>query len=1783
MNTNRKQRRHPNCPALLRSFALALVFLTAASAAQAVSVTVTGVNRDGTTAAVGSYRWTIEEDRTYHVAPGAADPNTLSVVFHPSYMPVVAQGDEADLDAALASLDSSKHYYISVVPKVAGSWAIGGAQIAPTDTTVTVYMNQLPLPTAQISVFVFEDDEPLNNTPDLPVEEPTALECPGPHCMQGFSIILEDAGGRYGISAGVEMEDAYGNPLGTEYDFDDLNNNGVQDRGELFVVDAEGQPTVLTMGTGVILTGADGYAYIKNLSPGKYGITVVPPAGQGWQQTATIEGTKIIDAWVKANEPKYFQEFGPPGPHVFVGFVRPINDTTVLTGGATIAGRVVNLHMSRPPDYAFYNGAPFEHTTPWIGLNLGAAGTGRAVYAARANSDGSFSIPNVPTGSYQLAVWDENLDLIFSSLGINVNGNDCNGLGGCNLGELPAFDWFTSLHHEVFYDTNGDGFRDPDEEGMPDQNINLRWRDGTINQAAPTDGEGFVPFDELFPFFAWQVAEVDFARFKATGVTVTVDAGGPIPFGNLWSWDGQLNPQPQCLDGVAYDPLTGTCPGGQELINTYTGDNLTRTDAGPVLLKAYQGFLNQESVMQWGKQAYGPNENGGITGVVYYSTTRAENDPRYGAPEPWEPGIPRVQVNLYKDANNDGEIDDINAPAGVQLADVDNAPFDNFPGPEDVERSGVAGCDVGDAIEFAHTDSWDDNQPTGCQGEVFTFDPDGPLGPIPPSPKDCYDGLRNFNQVRDGVFDGGYAFGPAAFGPAMAPGVYIVEAVPPQGYEIVKEQDKNVDFGESYTPSTLALPQLCVNWDDVDGDTYPGQTLPAELDLFPGIAIAETLADGDPAPGVQRPLCDRKQVRLSNGQNAAGDFYLMTKAPIAGHIYGFILDDTANEFDPNAPNFGEKYAPPFLPISIRDWTGREIGRTYSDQYGVYNALVPSTYTANQPKPSGMAPNMITVCLNSPKKPDPLNPGQFIDDEFFNPQYSQFCYTFQYMPGTTTYLDTPVVPVAAFAGPDQFPLDCEFPDHTPKIARVDGPAASGGGPYVDVSGGPQTITITAEGDVHVKNPAWDYKNPLANPKTIARDYGFGGTEGEVWIGTTQIAPANVTWTAGSITATVPTTARTGQLKVTRGDNGKSTIAGLTVTVETSNNVNNKLPVTRVRKGVTAAGVYPTIQAGIDVAAAGSLVLVEPGDYEELVVMWKPVYLQGYGPAVTSIDAVKVPAEKLQAWRDKVEGLHALGAFDLLPSQEANWAGIEPDALFNEMGPAIIVLAKNATPNQGGFGFIGGQRNSRIDGFTLTGADHAGGVMVNGYARFLEIANNRVIGNHGLYGGGIRVGHPTLTTLAQTAYENAFNTDLSIHNNHITQNGSTDGVGGGIALCTGSTGYQVTGNYVCGNFTMGQGGGIGHYGLSNGGRIASNWVIFNESFNQGQTVNGGGIFIGGGAPLLITGQFANLSDGAGSVTVADNLILGNAAGAGDGGGIRTDKVSGRDVRSNPNQPQSWYAVNLVNNMIVNNVAALAGGGISLQDSAMVRILHNTIAHNDSTATAGEAFPTPNQTASTPQPAGIVSRKHAPELDASFGNSSGVQQYKLYSNPDLRNSVIWENRSFYFSADAAAPSPSDPITYGLVPATPAYQDLAVLGITGLLNPRFCTLTSLTATGPTPGTYHPSNSVLDPQFVRGYFNGDPGQTILFPELGSPIQVPAAFAEGGNFIKLRFGPLTLNRLDNGLPYGDYHLQNNSPAEASGQAMNQLPALPDITHDFDGNTRPIPNNSNPDKGADERP
>jgi large repetitive protein len=653
-----------------------------------------------------------------------------------------------------------------------------------------------------------------------------------------------------------------------------------------------------------------------------------------------------------------------------------------------------------------------------------------------------------------------------------------------------------------------------------------------------------------------------------------------------------------------------------------------------------------------------------------------------------------------------------------------------------------------------------------------------------------------------------------------------------------------------------------------------------------------------------------------------------------------------------------------------------------------------------------------------------------------------------------------------------------------------------------------------------------------------------------------------WSDAQITATVADNLNLGavggrQLMVTRAGGG-STVTGITVQFGLRGNGANQGQVVQVTSN---------IQAAIDAAGPNDLLLVNPGLYNEMVIMWKPVQLQGWGEGSTKINALKQPAEKLVAWRAHVEQLLTSGGVTLLPGQEVGFGGIEPVTLFNEEGAGILVLASE----NGGSRFgLARNQNARIDGFTITGADTGGGIIANGYTDYLEISNNRVANNSGTFGGGIRVGHPLLVNAAQDGYEDGMNDYVNIHNNQVNQNGSLDGAGAGISMGAGSDSYRVTDNWVCGNFSTGEGGGIGHIGLSSEAGnnapiplIEGNQVLFNEIFNQGPgTFSGGGIFIGGSAPLVA----GTLSPGSGNVKVVGNLVQGNGAGAGDGGGIRLAMINGQDVAGN-NNANNWYQVDLFDNIIVNNVAGLAGGGVSLQDAVKVRIYHNTIANNDSLGTAGDAFSDPNR--STPQDgAGIVARAHSAGLLAT-GRPIGT-----FSDPDLQNSIAWHNRQFFFYIDPnSGCTPGDPgctSTYGLCPDvsgalacpggnTVVYDDLGVIGAAG----------SLTFDG--PGIT--STSVTGPSFVRPYVNGARSD-VFQPEITTAIQANPAFDEGGNFIRPNYGPLTRVADPAGKPdlLWDYHI-----SEATNPQGATLSAT--VPVDYDG--QPFP--ATPDVGADELP
>ena len=1677
--------------ALLSVTFLALLHSTA------LGFTLNVVDGNGTPITVG-YRWMVEEDTTHPVTPGVPSTESLGVSIHKSYAPVVAKGTSADLSPLSdnAVIDPAKRYVISVLPD--SDYSLGGANIAAGQNFVKVICQGLPLPTAQISVLVFADNSSINSAPDTPTE-------PG---LPGFKILVFEQGGQI-------TTDVFGHNLGTTY---------AQNPDGTFQLDADGAPIVVAEGVG-IFTDNTGNVLIKNLPPGKFGIRAIPPLplnnppldNEIWIQSTTIEGTPGIDTWVKSNEPPIFNEAGFFFQHAFIGFVNPDNNVTwralnppiqpfapadnqIVTGivpffpvdntvyqeqFGTITGTVVTNHMRRPPALAVLEeGNPVPNA--WVAVtNLN--NVDELIYAQPCdNVTGQFTIPNVPPGTYQLVFWDKDpyMDYIisfrtvvvpaFDNTAPLVPGTPQGGPSTVAMGNIPIPRWFGTFKGTVFNDLNRNGFRDPGETGVANQAINIRFRDGSMYATTSSNDFGDYELIEVFPFFKWLVAEIDFATLEATGATIWVDNGGALPRDPARLHSDELNPQPQS------EPCANGSPDCRTELSTVTA---------PVLLEGMILYGSQTQWIDFGKADYPPGKNGGITGITFYSVTRAENDPMLGVGDPWEPGIPRVQVNLYSDANVDNVIDDVNGDGVVTIADVDNFPFDNFPGPEDIDRNGNGVFDAGDAISIVHADSWDDNPPTGCINPT-----DNTATPIPPW-IDCAEILPYWNQVRPGaLFDGGYGFfsyfpgGVDSGNPeveGLPAGTYIVEVNPPPGYDIVKEEDKNVDFGDTFTPGTLApitapsTVPICV------GDPH---LVPPELALFPGIPALFA--------GQTRPLCDRKQVRLAERTNAAADFHFLTEVPKAGRWVGLVTNDVANNLSlvinglPN-PRLGDKLSPQWLPIGFEDYQGNEIARVYSDQYGGYNVLLPSTYRINAPIPSGVGPGMMTVALNSPGPIEsPPGSGHFIRDPFYNPAYSVFRLTFDLQPGRTTYLDTPVLPIGAFAASLGL-LDCEFPSGTPVISQVDGP---GGGPHIDRTG--RIVRLTSVQNITVG----------ATP----RDFGFGDNTGIITVGGVPLSI--IAWTDTAVTARVSPGVTTGPLVLTRGDNGLSTVMGITLHVGGR--------ARRVARG-------QKIQDVIDAAVPGDVILVPPGVYQENLILWKPVKLQGYGAWSTALDGSGFTPAAQAVWDAKVQALFDAGAID-------NSTGTPFNFLLDHGAVITVFASDNASKSS----FFPAADPARIDGFLVTGSigegGGGGGIFVNGFAHHLQISNNKVQSNQGRVVGGIRVGYQSVleaTGPFGPTYRSAHNDNININHNQIDQNGGVfePAAGGGIGLFNGTDDYRVTENWICGNFTLVYGAGISHFGLSNNGLIENNKILFNESFDEGAGIMISGELVPAGADLNI------LTPGTGSVTVNRNLIQGNLAGD-DGGGIRTLLASGQDVATHPADNTAWHHIDILNNIIVNNVSADAGGGISLDDAASVSIINNTIAYNDTTSTGEDAFgaacqsfaaangfcvpgtPGGNATKSTPVVAGLHARVHSAGLQAAF--DPALRQ--TYTNPVLYNNIIWHNRSFYW--DGAINGGLG----GLLPAVDNaglggfYWDLGILGGVGTerLDPRYCILDG--NSGPT--LVDPSTNLL----VTSDNNAS------FPRLVNPyFNVLDAAAAPAGFITATFTPLGLQ--------GDYRVRGPNP------------------------------------------
>jgi hypothetical protein len=1096
-------------------------------------------------------------------------------------------------------------------------------------------------------------------------------------------------------------------------------------------------------------------------------------------------------------------------------------------------------------------------------------------------------------------------------------------------------------------------------------------------------------------------------------------------------------------------------------------------------------------------------ENGGIQGFVAYVSTRPFDDASQMIQQPWEPNIPHVTVNLYQEGfAADGVTPTLNLVDTTQSSSWDDwaqgfypnstatagtgqlgteKPYMNCPG----QGTDVAGSPNQDLFYYTLFD-----QPNYL--DWYSSIHSGGLSPLHPLPYNaqykCYDAMKINNQLQPAPYDGKYSF-PSSLGvdatsgkplavlgstngvasslngtncticvanpdstdkyrfgtPMLPPGKYVVQVMLPAGYEVYKEEDKNLLIGDNYiAPVTQQFGGLgadifiipdqasVASMYDQSGagynptnyqDSTTGLGLADELSGVPGfpgfqdpvwpcvgemrivpdfLSLFPNVQEVAPFAGATRPLCDRKEVTLASQMSVRAHFSLFTSTHIAAKFTGVITDDMTSEFDPFAPQFGEKFAPPNMPISTKDYLGNELSRVYSDHWGVYDGLTFSSWAVNPPNITGYSPSMQTQCMNDPgpildTKTGSPTYGQLITDPLYNPAYSDFCYEQPYMPGLTVYGDTPVVPTQAFVGAAYNNPDCSYPDATPAIKEVDG---DGIGPWVSAAG--HTLSITALGDQQESNSA--YSGPSANVapfnlKTITRHYGFGArclsptagsttcsTLSSVTIGGVQAVVTS--WSDTQIQVTVPSgvpncaiqqqaqyggsTAQCGQLFISAG-NGRQSIDTVSVTI------GGKPP--------THVSATASMQSAIDAAAPGDLLMIDPtcmtvattttpstgttcsaaainaatptqtasvGSHNEILIMWKPVRLQGVGAATSIINANTFPAGKLlDPWRRHVNCLFGLslagvptttasgaGSYDSTgayscPDAGWNYYNGQPNAPQIDRLPLEATVGWDATQN--------GNLAEQLQEPALMGAYEGAGITVLGKGVDFHGANPWSDGNEG---GAFPTGTtllagvgPDPTALAVGDANPLCHTSSSVATNPFPSN----------FTCNPSSidGLSVT------NSSQG-GGGIFAHGWAHHLQIANNRI-----YNNAGTLTGG-ISVGQGefpTPYLQGGTAnaapGSCSDGTGWVTnqhlpyclqlevnVHNNSITSNSS-LGDelfsgtlsgGGGVTF--CTGND----------YYKFNY--NWVCGNVSSGEGGGlVHLGEIQYGDIEHNSIVLNQS----------------------------------------------------------------------------------------------------------------------------------------------------------------------------------------------------------------------------------------------
>jgi hypothetical protein len=1370
---------------------------------------------------------------------------------------------------------------------------------------------------------------------------------------------------------------------------------------------------------------------------------------------------------------------------------------------------------------------------PYVALTDAATDT--TVFQGRGDQNGNFDIQNVPAGTYNMSIWDEQLNYIMRfkpitvAAGETVDANDVAGNGEAGVGVSRWFGW---LDGHVYKDVNNNGQYDAGTDTpIGNTDMDQRWRDGSIKENTVTDPNGYYqyPTAEGGALGRWFINEQGFSRMSAFP--------GPSPHDELT------------------DAVTPSC--GVALPAHPAPDCMPTTQGGGLLHNQLL-LEGHRATVDWGKRDYAPGTPGQIVGITYFATTRNEFDARLQAHEDYEPAIPDVTV--YLETQGPDGLPNTSDDVIVNKYVTDHWQQPNESQPVDNGQGGTTSFTQGC------------NPLRDFNGADITNQFNPKIGP------NCLEVPLAGQHSKDGAFDGGYAFatycpdgydmkaddGTCIGGGDPVPlvaGTYITHAIMPkdttdtrdcnptntsgfqnvsdahgaipgggQGclYRPVSEADVNVDLGNHIAPQIPPPP--CA------GDTHvlDQATLTPRSNFYTGVQ----------ATSPSRPLCDKRLVVLQNDQNANADFHMMTnfrtdpngKNPkdnrtgdVAepGRIAGQVFNDIYFERNQESPWYGEPRPIANIPVGIYarvdtvcsgggtncatpnvntpyspdNWRLLKTVTTSAD--GSYEAIVPSTETFNCPIPQGPCPGMYLAIVDDPGTKAHPNPT-------FDPNLLVATTPTETWPGLTTQLDTPLDPISG--------TGCDFSVSGPDTASATPELLQVSKPYVLSSdtGTNRRITIKA-----------DFIGPAGPPGAAGGHVNLTDARtGTVTTLTRTPGGGIVSWTPGSgavpdtIVIQVPalgTNFRPGPKQLTivgaNSNGGSSSVNGITVHVlGTSGGVTYTPNVVPVDPPPPAGTNAHALQDAIDGAAPGSLLVLSPGTYNENVLMWKPLKIQGVGPGGI-IGAHELNARAPEDPRFNVVGSVLDGRF--FPQNAATYDGAvtahkpyatDPTLDTILRGADITAVAQSTsaydvtTPAAGGDGAA--FNGARIDGLGLqTGrGDGAGGIQLQANINNMQLTNNILENNGGVFGGGIGLGQPF-------AHAN-HNYNVRIANDRILGNGGLTS-SGGIGIFYGSNNYDITRSIFCSNFGVEYGAGISHYGLSPGGAIHDNRIYYNDSVDSGA-----GIAVQTELPKNpdCDSQTATITTcrgaGSGAVNIDRNLIQGNFAGD-DGGGIfLSDSFT---------QP-----VNIRNNQIVDNGTADIGGAIALDDAANARIINNTVANNVSTGSSE------NSKVGEPHAAGLAAEANEPLFQQSLPAGSPD-----FSNPTaLFNNIFWDNDAM--TLDQFGPGAT------LVDA--GFIDFEVHGTghpSDTFTPRYSTLTN--------------GQILGSDGVQRAVPGGQGNRIgEDPLFVTPFILELAVS--GSRLDPQAAAVTITGQDPPVGLGgDYHLQTTSPAVDRGVRCSLTP------------------------------